>query len=120
MSFEDYQVFQCPNCQQFISTRNNSCRFCSLPLTNEIKLQGIEVAAENNRKFRFKNSKIWFYSGIGVFGLGILLLAFSILSVNAGEGRLFIWSPIITLIGLGQMINGIIGMRDERKKNKNV
>jgi hypothetical protein len=114
---ESYPVFQCPNCRQYISTKYEACRFCSFVLTDEIKARAVENETEGNRRYRSKMHKSVLYSGFGIFALGAVLSAVSVFSIFfAGEGFYFPWSPVIVLFGLGQMLIGFNGMREERKK----
>lgn len=118
-NWDSPQVFQCPNCQQYISTKYDACRFCSLVLTDEVKAKAVEKEEDGNRQYRYDNYKKVFYVGIGVFAFGAFLLMVSIGSILfTPEGRFFVWSPIITLVGVFQMIGALFGMRDERKKKK--
>jgi len=112
-----YEVFKCPNCQQFISNKYVVCRFCSLPLNDEIKAQAVEKEADDTRQYRVKMNKKVLYVGLGIFALGVVLSLISIFSIFfVGQGFYFPWSPIIVLFGLGQMLIGLFGILDERKK----
>ena len=114
---ESYPVFQCPKCRQYISTKYDACRFCSFPLTDEIKTQAVEKEVDGNREFRLKTNKAILYSGFGVFGLGAALSAISISTIFFNRGEIFFpWSPVIVVVGLGQILYGFSGVREERKK----
>lgn len=111
------KVFRCPNCTKFISTAVDTCRFCSIPVTDEIKRKGVSEQEGEDRGFRVNVQKKFFYSGIGVFALGLVLLAYSLFSIYfTSEGVFFLWSPVITLVGLGQIVYGLIGIYGEKKK----
>ena len=115
---ESYPVFQCPDCRQYISTRFDACRFCSFPLTDEIKAQAVGQEKEGNRQYRIKMHRAVLYSGFGIFALGVALSGISIVSIFFIEqGVYFPWSPVIVLFGLGQMLVGFNSLRDERKNN---
>lgn len=112
-----YEVFKCPNCQQFISNKYEVCRFCSFPLNDETRAQAIEKEAEETRQYRVKMYKKVLYVGFGIFTVGVVLSLLSILSIFfAGQGIYFPWSPIIVLFGLGQMWIGFSSILQERKK----
>ena len=114
---ESYSVFQCPKCQQFISTKFDACRFCEFPLNNEIKAEAIAKTENDNTQYRLKMHKAVLYSGLGIFVIGVGLSSISIVSIfYVGQGFYFPWSPIIVLFGLGQMLIGFMSIRDERKK----
>ncbi len=116
---DTYQSFKCPSCRQYISNQVDSCRFCFVPLSDEIKEQSIEQELDESRRYRFKSNKTIFYTGIGIFALGAFFLLGSLASIFlTGEGRFFIWSPIVALFGLGQIIIGSLGMLEERKRKK--
>ncbi len=42
----DIKTFQCPNCQQFINNLMNSCKFCLIPLDDQI----VSMAATNQEE----------------------------------------------------------------------
>lgn len=114
-----YQAFQCPNCKNYVSTLQKQCRFCSLPLTDETKSKAVEVEKDGNRQYRLKAKRTIFFIGTGILALGLVLLTLSIISIFVnGYGYYFPWSPIIVLFGIGQMLIGLEGMFDERKKKK--
>ena len=114
---DERKVFRCPNCTQFISTAVDTCRFCSIPITDEIKRKGVSAQEGEDRGFRVKVQTKFLYVGIGVFALGLFLLGISIFSILfTNEGRFFIWSPILILVGLGQIVYGLIGIYEEKKK----
>jgi len=113
---EERKVFRCPNCKQFISNKVDKCRFCSTPITDEIKLEAVKLQENEDKGFRVKTQKTWLYAGIGVFALGLILLGLSLYSIYfTNEGRFFIWSPVITLVGLGQIIYSIFDIYWEKK-----
>lgn len=112
-----YEVFQCPKCHQYISTKYDVCRFCSLPLTEEIKVQAIGKEEEGSRQHRINSHKTFLYTGLATFGLGVFLLLFSVTTILfTREGRFFIWSPVLIVLGLGQIYMGYSDMRREKKK----
>ena len=116
ISLDKHEVFRCPGCREFISTRVNECRFCSIPITDEIKLRESNRQANEDRAFRINNQKKWLYGGIGVFALGVLLLGASIFTVLYSQnGRIFIWSPVLILVGLGQIIYSLFDIYNEKK-----
>jgi hypothetical protein len=116
VSSGEYQVFRCPNCQQFISTKVDKCRFCSINVTDEIKLKGIEEQENEDKAHRVKDHKNWLYSGIGVFALGLFLFGYSLFTIYfTNHGRFFIWSPILVLVGLGQILYSIFDIYNEKK-----
>lgn len=66
---------------------------------------------EANRKFY----KSVMYVGIALFLVGGFLVLQSVASILMfGKGQFFIWSPFLTLLGVGQIIYGLNGIRKER------
>ena len=113
---DEIKVFRCPNCKQFISNKSDKCRFCSFEITEEIKHRESELQQAEDKGFRINTNKNILYVGLGIFALGLSLLSFSLVTIfSTGQGRFFIWSPIITLVGLGQIIYGLYGIYQEKK-----
>ena len=116
---DSYQPIKCPSCGQYISNQVNSCRFCSALLTDEMKSRAVELELDDNRKYRLKSHKMFVFSGFGTLGLGLLLLFISFYTMFfTNEGRFFLWSPILIVLGVAQMIWGSFGMLEERKTKK--
>lgn len=116
---DSYQSFKCPSCGQFISNQVDKCRFCNTLLTADMKAKAIENEFEESRKFSFDSHKKFLYSGLGTLALGIILLFVSLYTMFfTNEGRFFIWSPILIILGIGQMMYGSFGMFEERKRRK--
>lgn len=112
-----YEVFKCPKCQQFISNKLKECRFCSFPLNEEIKAQAIEKEGSDTRKYRRGMFKKVLLIGLGIFAIGAVLSILSFITLFVAEGGFYFpWSPVIVLFGLGQMLIGLYGIWDERKK----
>ena len=119
MANDEYQAFKCPSCRQYISNQVDSCRFCNAIITDEMKLKAVEEELEDNRQFQLKSHKTFLYTGLGTLGLGLLLLFVSLATIIfTDEGRFFIWSPILIVLGIAQMIYASVGMVEERKRKK--
>ena len=116
---DSYQAFKCPSCGQFISNQVDICRFCNAVITDDMKAKAIEQELEETRKFSFDSNKKFVYSGLATMAIGAILLLFSLYTMFfTNEGRFFIWSPILILFGLAQMMYGSFGMFEERKRKK--
>lgn len=106
---EDLKVFKCPNCKEYISSNNDVCPKCAFQIPTEIKQKAIDTEIEDvkasNRRF-YRNS---LFIGIGLFLFGLLLVLQMFVS-----GRFFLWSPILTLVGLGEIIYSLNGLYKER------
>ena len=106
---EELKVFKCPQCKEYISSNNDFCPKCSFQIPIDLKQKAIQTEDEDvkiaNRKF-YKNS-LWV--GIGLFLLGSFLLVQMLFT-----GRFFLWSPILTLLGLGEIIYSLNGLYKER------
>lgn len=116
---DSYQAFKCPSCGQFISNQVDNCRFCNVIITDEMKEKAIVSELEETRKFNFNSHKKFLYSGLGTLALGLCLLIVSLISIFfTNEGRFFIWSPILIILGVAQMMYGSFEMFQERKRKK--
>ena len=117
---DSYQPIKCPSCGQYISNQADSCRFCKAAISEDMKAKALELELEENRKFRLKSHKMFVYSGLGTIALGVFLLLLSLFTIFfTNEGRFFLWSPILVILGVAQMMYGSFGMFEERKrKNK--
>jgi len=113
------ETLQCPNCGKYISSDAAACRFCSIPITAEMMQAGVEKETEEIRKFQIDFYKTTLASGAITLFIGGGLLFFSIVSVLfLPEGRFFLWSPVITLLGIGQIIYSLNGFYKERRRKK--
>ena len=116
---DSYQAFKCPACSQYISNQVNICRFCNTLITDDMKAKGVKLELEENRQFRLKSHKMFVYSGLGTLALGAVFLIFSLATIFfTNEGRFFVWSPILIVLGIAQMMYGSFGMLEERKRKK--
>ncbi|MDQ3801894.1 MAG: hypothetical protein M3384_20920 [Acidobacteriota bacterium] len=112
---EELKVFKCPNCSRYISSKNDVCPKCSFQIPNEAKQSAI-LAQENevkeaNRKFY----RTLLYSGLAEFSFGVILVSGSVMAAVNGIGwRFSIWAPLLTLLGIGQIIYSLNGLRKER------
>lgn len=113
-------VFRCPQCNQFISSMVDECRFCQCPITPEIKAAGAAATFDENREYRVGFYKKVVYVGLGMFAGGLAILGFFVASIAArGEGTLFYIGPILVFAGLGQILVGFNGIyREKRSKFK--
>jgi hypothetical protein len=119
MSYHDpseIYVFRCPQCTQFISSTVDACRFCEFPITDEVRTAGAEAAFHENKAYRIAFYKKAFYIGVGIFGAGLLLLAFFAAPIIlTGEGTFFYGGPILIAIGFGQSLLGLHGIYKEKR-----
>lgn len=113
---EEIKVFPCPTCKRMMPSNRDTCQYCNSPISDDTKRSMIEAQEAQNR-----NEDVEFHRNIFLIGLMILfvgagLLSVSILNIYAESGGFFIWSPIITVFGLGQTIYGLNGMRKARRR----
>jgi hypothetical protein len=112
----DTIVFRCPQCNQFISSMQTSCRFCQLPITEEIVTGGAAATFNENREYRIGLYKKVFYVGLGMFFTGFVIIAFFVVSMMArGEGNFYYIGPILLVAGAGQIILGLHGIYTEKR-----
>lgn len=116
---DSYKAIRCPSCGQFISNLVDNCRFCNTFITDDMKAKAIKSELEETRKFSFDSHKKFVYSGLGTLAVGVALLVFSLFTMfSTNEGRFFIWSPILIVLGIAQTMYGSFGMFEERKRKK--
>lgn len=108
---EEIKVFPCPSCRKTISSKASRCKYCDTQVSDEVKTAAIEAEEQENRRIDSEFHRNIMLIGIAVFFVGAGLLGVSIINVYSGRGGFFIWSPIITLVGIGQVIYGLVGMR---------
>lgn len=111
----DFKVFRCPFCQEYMSTLKESCPKCGAMITDDQKQQAIKQEQDEVKSVNRSFYKKSLYVGIALFlGGGAIFMLFLIPFLMGEEARLFIWSPIITLIGLGEIIYSLTGLYKER------
>jgi hypothetical protein len=113
---DDSTVFRCPRCDQFISSNVETCRFCELPITKEMKAHSAAAQFEEDKAFRTGFHKNIFIVGAVMLVIGVLMLGwFAVSMLVLGRGDFFYISPILTLLGAGQIIAGLHGMYKEKR-----
>ena len=113
---EELRVFPCPECRKTISSLASQCKYCNAAISEEVKLAAIEAEEEENRRIDSEFHRNIMLIGIAVALAGAGLLGVSIVNVYSGRGGFFIWSPIITLVGIGQIFYGLVGMRKAKRR----
>jgi uncharacterized membrane protein YvbJ len=108
---ERVHTLLCPNCKKYISSDATSCRFCGMEIDEDLMQHGVAQETEEIRKTNFAFHRNFMVSGFAFLAIGVSLLAQVIVT-----GRFFFYSPVLVLLGLGQVIYGGIGMYGERKK----
>ena len=105
---DEFNVFPCPGCRRPISSNVDTCPYCSLPISVEMRLEAIEGFQEENRSHDVEFHRNIALVGVVIFLAGVGLLAMSIVNIYSGTGGFFIWSPILAVIGFGQIIYGLV------------
>lgn len=113
---EEIKVFPCPSCRKAISSKASQCKYCETPISDDVKTAAIEAEEKENRRIDAEFHRNIMLIGIAITFVGAGLLGISILNVYSGRGGFFIWSPIITLVGIGQVIYGLVGMRKANRR----
>ena len=117
---DDSTVFRCPRCSQFISSQLDACRFCDLPITEEMKDASAAAVFEENKTYRIGFHKNILILGVVLFAVGFLMLgSFALSMLVKGEGSFFYISPLLVLAGLGQIILGLHGIYKEKRSKLN-
>ncbi len=113
---EELKVFPCPTCKRTIPSNKDTCKYCDSPISDEIKRAMIEAQEVQNRNEDIEFHRNIFMIGIVILFVGAGLLSVSIVNIYAESGGFFIWSPVITIFGLGQAIYGLNGMRKAHRR----
>lgn len=113
---DELKVFPCPGCRRPISSTAENCKYCDLPISPEVRQSAIEENDAENRSHDVEFHRNIFMIGVVIFLAGVGLLAMSIMSLYSGTGGFFIWSPILTIVGFGQTIYGLHGMRNAKRR----
>lgn len=108
---EEIKVFPCPSCRKTISSKASQCKYCETPISDDVKTAAIEAEEKENRRIDAEFHRNIMLIGIAITFVGAGLLGISFMNVYSGRGGFFIWSPIITIVGIGQTAYGILGMR---------
>lgn len=113
---DEFNVFPCPGCRRPISSNVDTCKYCNLPISAEMQREAIEGFQEENRSHDVEFHRNIFLVGVVILLVGVGLLTMSVVNLSAGTGGFFIWSPILTVLGIGQSIYGLIGMRKAKRR----
>jgi len=116
---EAVKTLECPNCKKYITSDSATCRFCSFPISQEMIEAGVEKEDEEIRRFQVTFYKGALGTGAVFLLIGILLLVYFFVSYYAtGRGVFYFWSPILILLGLGEIIYALHGFYKERPHKK--
>jgi hypothetical protein len=98
------RAFQCPNCDEFIATNAERCRFCNY----QIDTGGANIAADlqekENTRYRRRKYVKHIFSGLLTAIIGI---AVAVSQIMTGGATFTVW--IIFVGGMGDMIYGLAG-----------
>lgn len=107
---ETVDIFECPNCKHFNSSKSENCKQCSMPFSEEQKQAAIEKT-----KLETKRHNIAYYKNILIVGILMFLGGGFASIVFLFLGRISFWLVIITLVGIGQVFWGVRGLIAEKK-----
>jgi hypothetical protein len=113
---DEVRVFPCHGCRRPISSTSESCRYCNIPISEEQKIAAIEGWDEETRGQDVEFHRNIALVGAIIFLVGIGLLTMSIVTVYSGTGGFFVWSPILAVVGFGQVMYGVFGMRKAKRR----
>jgi hypothetical protein len=116
------ETFPCPTCGQIISTDAESCRFCSLEITEARKAVSVSNELRERSLVRLRNHKFYMGAGVAVFGAGLFTLLSPVLGSMMGSGAVTFscWTPLLIFGGLGAFIMGLSGYFREKSYLRNV
>lgn len=113
---DEVRVFPCPGCRRPISSTAESCRYCSIPISEEVKAAAIDGWEKETRSHDVEFHRNIALIGAVIFLAGIGLLTMSVVNISSGKGGFFVWSPILTVVGFGQIVYGVFGMRKAKRR----
>lgn len=112
------QTFPCPNCQQYISSEVPVCRFCSMPITEELKQAAIKKELNEKKIINLNWHKNTLALGLVLFGVGVFLLISTIIEIKYSNSvNINCLTPILIVAGIVTTIKGIMGYREEKLKS---
>jgi hypothetical protein len=111
------QTFPCPNCGQIVSSEVDICKFCSTPLSSEMKQEAINKELNEQEKLNLSWHKNIMIIGIGILMFGLFLFISSIVQLNySKEGGFCCLGPISIIAGLLITAKGYIRYREEKQR----
>jgi hypothetical protein len=112
------QTFPCPNCRQIVSSDVDTCKFCSTPLTSEMKQEAIDKELNEKEKVNLSWHKNIMITGLGILIFGIFILISSIVQLNySEEGGFCCLGPISIIAGLIITAKGYIRYKEEKRRD---
>lgn len=113
---ETVDVFQCPSCTHFNSSKAQVCGNCAMPFSDEQKQSAIEKTKLETKRHNLKYYKNVLLVGLAMFFGGGVLTFMNIYAVYAGAtGRFSLWLVILTFLGFGNILWGIHGLVTESR-----
>lgn len=113
---ESVDVFQCPNCSHFNSSKAQACGKCSTTFSDGQKQSAIEKTKLETKRHNLKYYKNVLITGALMFLGGGSLTFINIYTVYTGNGgRFSMWLVALTLLGFGNILWGVRGWRAESK-----
>jgi hypothetical protein len=111
------QRFRCPNCLQIISELDKNCRFCSLQITDDIKIVGIKKEREEVKKAELSWHRNILIGGLVFFIIGVLMFASTVFSAYFSNAvNVSCLMPICLIGGVVATIKGWIGYNKTKKE----
>jgi hypothetical protein len=111
---DELHVFPCPQCDQIVSTKNDVCKYCGVEIPLDVRNKAVEKQKAEIKELDIDRHKTIAGVGVIIFISGLGLLIPSIAALYVG-GSFFIWSPVITIFGLGTIIYGLKGIWNEKR-----
>ena len=111
------QTFPCPNCRQYISSEVDVCKFCSSPISSDIKQFAIGKELKEKIEINLNRHKNMLILGIVLLILGFFSILTPIIEVNYSNNvNINCLTPIFVIGGIVITIKSFIGYREEKRK----
>ena len=115
------QTFPCPNCKQYISEEVRICKFCSIPISSDVKQIAIGKEKNEKKNIYLKRHRNTLIVGIGMLIIGFYDIFFPIFSLGfsfkqySNVVKVSCLSPILIILGFGTVIHSLIGYIREKR-----
>jgi hypothetical protein len=108
-------TFPCPGCKQIISSEIDSCRYCSIQITSEIKEIEVKKESEVKKQINLNRHKNYLILGLVLLGLGVLSIVSPIIELKYSSGVNFTClTPIFIISGIGITVKSLIDYKREK------
>lgn len=113
------QTFPCPNCQQYISSEVNVCKFCFFSISDDLKQSAIEKELNEKKNIYLNRHKNTLILGITLFVIGIFLIITPVIFIGmrySNNVNINCLTPIFIIAGVVIAVKGFVSYREEKRR----